>query len=95
MTDRKKVIEHFKDAITASGDGNKWRFVRADIIADAISLLEAQEPIAPKAMDTAIPAGKTAVRIIKTYWCGECGEAVTKFGNNFCPKCGRKVLWDA
>ena len=44
MLGREKVIEHFKDAIAASGDGNKWRFVRADIIKEAILLLEAQEP---------------------------------------------------
>ena len=44
MTDRKKVIEHFKDAIVASRHGNQWLLVRADIIAEAISLLEEKAP---------------------------------------------------
>lgn len=44
MADREKVIQHFQDAIEASGNNNKWRFVRLDIIEDAIDLLKAQEP---------------------------------------------------
>lgn len=40
MTDREKIINHFKDAIEASGDGNKWRFVREDILEDAVNLLK-------------------------------------------------------
>lgn len=44
MTDREKVIQHFQDAIEASGNNNKWRFVRLDIVEDAIALLKAQEP---------------------------------------------------
>lgn len=44
MADREKVITHFRDAIEASGDGNKWRFVRVDILEDAIDLLKEQEP---------------------------------------------------
>ena len=45
MSDRENVIRHFQDAISASGDGNRWRFVRADIIEDAITLLKEQEPV--------------------------------------------------
>jgi len=44
MSDRETVINHFVDAIEAAGDGNKWRFVRVDILEDAIALLKAQEP---------------------------------------------------
>lgn len=40
MPDREKIINHFTDAIEASGDGNKWRFVREDILEDAINLLK-------------------------------------------------------
>ena len=43
MPDRDKVISHFHDAIEASGKGNRWRFVRVDIIEDAIELLKEQE----------------------------------------------------
>lgn len=45
MPDRDNVINHFQDAIEASGNGNKWRFVRVDIIEDALELLKEQEPI--------------------------------------------------
>lgn len=45
MPDREKVITHFKDAIEASGNNNnKWRFVRVDVINDALELLKGQEP---------------------------------------------------
>ncbi len=45
MPDRDKVIQHFKDAIEASGNNNKWRFVRLDIIEDAITMLKEQEDL--------------------------------------------------
>ena len=48
MTDCEKVIRHFQDALEASGNGNHWRFVRADILEDAIVLLKEQEPVEPK-----------------------------------------------
>ena len=44
MTDREKVISHFRDAIEASGCDNKWRFVRVDILEEAVALLKEQEP---------------------------------------------------
>ena len=45
MTDREMVIQHFQDAIEASGNGNKWRFVRLDIIEKAISILNEQDAL--------------------------------------------------
>lgn len=45
MTDVDKVIQHFQDAIEASGKNNKWRFVRLDIIEDTIALLKKQPEI--------------------------------------------------
>ena len=45
MTDREMVIQHFQDAIEASGNGTKWRFVRLDIIEKAISLLNEQDAL--------------------------------------------------
>lgn len=45
MTDRDKVISHFQDAIEASGKGNRWRFVRVDIIEDALELLKADQSV--------------------------------------------------
>ena len=44
MTDCERVIRHFQDALEASGSGNHWRFVRKDIIEDAIALLKEQVP---------------------------------------------------
>lgn len=43
MNDREMVIQHFQDAIEASGNNNKWRFVRLDIIEKALALLKEQE----------------------------------------------------
>lgn len=51
MPDREKVISHFQDAIEASGAGNHWRFVRVDMIEDAIALLKAQEHITGETSD--------------------------------------------
>ena len=45
MIDREKVIQHFKDAIEASESNHKWRVVRADILEDAITLLNEQSNI--------------------------------------------------
>lgn len=42
VMDREKVITHFNDAIEASGNNNKWRFVRVDVIKDALELLKGQ-----------------------------------------------------
>ena len=42
MSDLERIVTHFKDAIEASGNGNMWRFVRVDIIEDAVELLKKQ-----------------------------------------------------
>lgn len=60
MPDRDKVISHFLDAIEAGSKGNRWRFVRVDIIEDAIELLKEQEPVRP----------------MNGMLCGECGCAI-------------------
>ena len=44
MADRENVIAHFQATDEAFGDTCKWRFVRVDILKDAIALLKAQEP---------------------------------------------------
>lgn len=83
MTDREKVIEHFKDAIKASGDGNQWRFVRADIIEDAIFLLEAQEP--KKRESKAMLPCKCGCKR-REHWFG--GDDPEKFEMLKCYRCG-------
>jgi hypothetical protein len=63
------------------------------LLKDALSLLKAQRPIAPKILDAAVPVSKTAVRFVKTYLCGACGEAINQ-GDVYCRKCGQAVKWD-
>ena len=51
MIDREKVIQHFEGALKAYGKDNKlrmWRFVQADILEDAITLLNEQSNIIEK-----------------------------------------------
>ena len=93
MPDREKVISHFKDAIATSWDLSRWGFVRVDIIKDAIALLQEKEPVEPEEMvDAFYPIGDPLRTI--GWKCGHCGERIACF-DSFCPKCGRKVDWDA
>ena len=89
MADREKVVEHFRDAIGASGSGNQWRFVRVDIIEDAIELLKAQEPVKPHYLELVIPG-----QWDKLPFCGVCG-CTLGYSARFCPHCGREVDWNA
>ena len=68
---------------------------RRKITADAIALLKAQEPVKPIFDELSV-----------TGACGNCGHELTyqkMIGENvlfeerydYCPACGRKVLWDA
>ncbi len=34
-------------------------------------------------------------RIFYTGRCSKCGEFLLSGANRFCPKCGRKILWEA
>lgn len=96
MTDREKVISHFQDAIEASGDGNRWRFVRVDMIEDAIVLLREQEPV-------------RATVATDTWICSKCGHSLESQDliddkenpqvlvheiYQYCPNCGRAVKWE-
>lgn len=92
MPDRDKVISHFQDAIGASSKGNRWRFVRVDIIEDAIELLKEQEAVKPKLVG------------VNMWECGECDtllgweefsqSGIDLINYKYCPGCGRKVKWD-
>ena len=92
VSDREKVIGHFQDAIEASKNGNRWCFVRVDIINDAIALLQEQEPVEPEEIvDDFYPIGDP----LRTMgWkCGHCGERIAGH-DRFCHNCGRKVKWE-
>ena len=91
MADREKVVGHLYDCLAASRLENTWVFVRKNIVGDAIALLKEQGPVEPKV-------------IIDTWVCGNCGtrlERQSMVGDNilfterfeYCPSCGRKVLW--
>lgn len=82
MTDREKVITHFNDAIEASGNGNTWRFVRVDVLEDAIKLLKEREPVKPKQMGT----------VTHWYACGACQMPVD-YEDAYCRGCGRGLKW--
>lgn len=103
MADRKKVIEGLECCIANAHNNCPYKSTDKGIdkvtscttylMTDALALLKEQEPIAPKMLDTAVPTSKTAVRFVKTYWCGACGEAINQ-SDVYCRKCGRAVKWD-
>ena len=81
--------------IAGIGDNQKifddwYRTVR-----DARELIREQEPVEPTEMDV------SPVRM--EYSCGRCGgpvgvesatQGAEKYRHAYCPKCGKKVLWD-
>ena len=53
-----------------------------DMYTSVISLLKAQEPIAP-------------IENAGFYYCGACKYAFTVHRQKYCSECGRAVKWDA
>ena len=92
MTDREMVIQHFQDAIEASGNGAKWRFIRLDIIEKAISLLNEQDALL-KEQEPVKPTWSQG----KAY-CGKCGHRLPRNRTdkeiNYCGYCGQEVKWN-
>lgn len=102
MTDQEKrekvvaLLERYVDIPNLAGIENygaKIVDMPAPLIADALELLKAQEPVKP-------------VVDIDTWKCGNCGHALEHqqlLGDNvlfheqynYCPECGRAVKWDA
>lgn len=97
MSDRDKVIGHFRDAIEASGNNNKWRFVRVDIIEEAIDLLNEQKSEWLEDSDPGQEYGTT-------WACRKCMHSIHEpfvwnpydSGMEYCPFCGRRMVvkWD-
>jgi hypothetical protein len=62
------------------------------LYADAISLLEVQEPVEPIEMiDDFYPIGDPLRTI--GWRCGKCGGRIGGY-ENYCPECGRAVKWE-
>lgn len=94
MPDKEKVITHFRDAIEASGCDNKWRFVRVDILEEAIALLKEQETSYRNCGDDIYDD-----EIVTKWKCNACGNIVygkctSKLMFRYCSNCGRAVKWD-
>lgn len=81
MTDRNKVIEGLEYLITAYA----FHCDDAECLGEAVELLKEQEPIPVK-----IHAGAGS----QWYISGCCGYPISP-GANYCPECGKKVLWNA
>ena len=104
MADRERVIEHITDCVRIADCqiNHNWVFVRADILKDALALLEAQEVVKPY-VECSEHTGT------KWFICGSCEQPMIKITPNavypnycpsntvypnYCPECGRKVKWD-
>ena len=58
------------------------------VMADALALLKAQEPVKPKKRDADFGNLKSGAWI-----CGVCGADMI-WGRRYCPDCGRVVKWN-
>jgi len=94
MTSREKVIKGLECCVrtiddcecadncpyeTQCWDGTMY----LDLMRDALALLKVEEPLKPKLSVSGI-----------LYKCRACGRPLTKYLDEFCPKCGRPVKWD-
>ena len=76
MSDREIVMQHFQDAIEASGNNNQWRFVRLDIIEKALAMLKEQEAVKPM---NGLLCGQCGCRIYQdANYCYNCGRKVKR-----------------
>lgn len=62
------------------------------LAADALSLLKAQDAIEPVEMiNDFYPIGDPLRTV--GWKCGECGELIAG-EDNYCPHCGKEIMWD-
>lgn len=94
MTEKEKVIEALEACVLKDPDDsrdckhcprcNYGGFISNScingVMADALALLKAQEPIEP-------------VVINGQYECGECRYELRRDADTYCPCCGRMVKW--
>jgi len=107
MTDREKAIQglrelraHFRAmaGVASSNQGRKSHIESAEIIADAIDLLTAQEPVEP-VVDKNISTGESDDPWGRLFFCGACGRRINEKYNpdeddKYCKHCGRPVKWE-
>lgn len=95
MTDREKVIKGLECAIGIRGvkdcDNCPYDYdfncLGCDIVMwDALALLREQEPVEPRWTHPAVE--------MNVMMCGGCGIEIPLGKPNYCPWCGRKVLWN-
>ena len=98
MTDRENVIKQLEECLSASCRGfrtcpysdDEW-----DAVESVLALLREQEPVEPAKFQR---GNRT------DYFCRSCttkvgmlfsNEDAWRFHYHFCPRCGKKVKWDA
>ena len=106
MSEKDKVLKGLacvaqKEAPTANpcagcgyADRANFAFCVRDIAADALALLEEQDPIAPVKVNRYMETDENGNWLIsETYDCGSCG--VELHGKaNYCHLCGTAVKWN-
>lgn len=104
MPDRNKVIEALEACVLKDPDDsrncrhcprcNYGAFITNScingVMADALALLKAQEPVEPKMMEF-VDEGLTWEKY-EVPTCGVCGALLGDA--QFCPMCGRAVKWN-
>lgn len=84
MAEFQKVIKGLKefkaDLKPFAGSKSDWQKVD-----DALELLKAQEPVAPRDHDYVIYGCR--------FTCGHCHHKIWR-NNNYCPNCGMAVKWE-
>lgn len=96
MADWEKVISELQAEIySAAYHGNSFKdCVPVSLLQNALSLLKAQEPVAPEEYTVVVSQYGNAEH--KCYRCGACKCGLIRNANwqqKYCPECGREVKW--
>jgi hypothetical protein len=93
MPEREKVINGLEREV-ARTDLEWLDYVEVELLQDALTLLKAQEPIAPVKVNRYMEIDENGDWFTpETYDCGNCG--VELHGKaNYCHLCGRAVKWE-
>lgn len=88
------IIGHLVDCFEGTREANYWTFVRKDVVAAAVKELDFYNKHGHEVcVNCPLQPVKITMRDNK-YYCGACGKRIPhKIKANFCPKCGRQILW--